>query len=205
MGEQTMKKRIQVLMMAILACSLTAGVSFADPRGVTPAENPVCDALTGVPNGICVAFCEAQNCDENPDGPACDTLRNNWENITGNPTLPCEASASLCPCFSKAMILEQFNLVADPSTASCEKFETLISKRGTHGVVTQVSKVNHASSRAFNAQDWPEVYKDLQFCEIYEDGIKTGVLEVVDEAVMAACVDDLTAVASHLNMACSGP
>ena len=103
------------------------------------------------------------------------------------------------------MILEQFNLVADPSTATCERFETLISKQGNHGVVTQVSKVNHASSRAFNAQDWPEVYKDLQFCEIYEDGIKTGVLEVVDEAVMAACVDDLTAVASHLNMACSGP
>jgi len=199
-----MKKSVQILMMAVLACSLSAGLAFADPRGDVPAPagDSMCHSIGGKANGICVAYCEAQNCDENPDQPACETLRNNWEKLAGPVALPCEKTASLCPCFDKAMILEQFGLVADPSTESCDLFDTAFSKRGTYGQVTQVSKVNHASSKAFNAQDWPEIYKDLQFCETYENGVRVGVLEVVDEEVMAACVSEVEAVAAALSVSC---
>jgi len=202
-----MKKSVQILIMAVLACSLTAGLAFADPRGgvPTPAEDSMCHTIGGKANGICVAYCEAQDCDENPDQPACETLKNNWKKLTANENLPSLCGGqeqSLCPCFDKAMMLEQFGLVADPSTESCELFETNFSKLGTRGLVTQVSKVNHASSKAFNAQDWPEIYKDFQFCETYENGVRVGILEVVDEEVMAACVAEVEAVAAALSVSC---
>ena len=59
--------------------------------GRTPAEEEDCDSLTGAAYGLCVAFCEAQDCDVNVGQPSCDSLRKNFQKKTGSTIFPCEA------------------------------------------------------------------------------------------------------------------
>ena len=61
--------------------------------GSTPAEETVCEdaGLFGAAYGLCVAFCEANDCDLTPDAVACERLRANYAKITGEQTLPCES------------------------------------------------------------------------------------------------------------------
>jgi len=56
-----------------------------------PAETVCEDAgLFGAAYGLCVAFCEANDCDLTPDAVACQRLRANYARITDQDTLPCE-------------------------------------------------------------------------------------------------------------------
>ncbi|HSP96408.1 MAG TPA: hypothetical protein VL049_04070 [Candidatus Dormibacteraeota bacterium] len=53
-----------------------------------------CSVLIGQRGfGLCIAFCEALNCDEHPRHP-CEILRRNFERQTGNSTFPCEGTVS---------------------------------------------------------------------------------------------------------------
>ena len=58
--------------------ALLIGVSFAStPDGETPAVESVCDDFSGASYGLCVAYCEATDCDTDEakaDDNACDTL-----------------------------------------------------------------------------------------------------------------------------------
>ena len=90
-------KRFQWLVTA-LACSALLGASapalaFGDgtPDESPPAEELVCEdaGLLGAAFGLCVAFCEANDCDVAPS-PACDKLRQNYSKITGEVFFPCE-------------------------------------------------------------------------------------------------------------------
>ena len=63
--------------------------------GVTPAVEDACTGLKGAAFGLCVAFCEANDCDVYPDSQACDTLRGNYEKITGESIFPCEEDENL--------------------------------------------------------------------------------------------------------------
>ena len=196
-----MKKVILVSMAALFALCIGSAAAFAGtPDGITPNAEEACDGETGKAKGLCVAFCEAQDCDENPSD-TCDTLRDNWTSITGETSFPCEVK-TLCPCFSKQMILEQFGLVGDPADEVCEQFSTSFSKLGVRGKVTQVKKVGNGTSRAFNAQDWPEVYESLQICENYEGSIRRKKEPVSDE-LMDACLGELQAVAAQFSLVCS--
>jgi hypothetical protein len=68
--------------------------AFGDgtPDGAPPAEETLCEdaGLLGAAFGLCVAFCEANDCDVFPDSQACDVLRNNYAKITGELSFPCE-------------------------------------------------------------------------------------------------------------------
>jgi len=68
--------------------------SFGDgtPDESPPAEEQVCDdaGLMGSALGLCVAFCEANDCDTFPDSKACTVLRGNYARITGELAFPCE-------------------------------------------------------------------------------------------------------------------
>jgi hypothetical protein len=82
-----------------LACLLFgAGAALAFGRGTRdgspPAEETVCSdaGLMGAALGLCIAFCEANDCDAYPDSDACDVLRENYARITGELLLPCEAA-----------------------------------------------------------------------------------------------------------------
>lgn len=80
------------LLMMVLMMAAPAAVASGTPDGLTPAEETVCDGLTGSAFGLCNAYCEAMDCDH-PDHSAadvaCDAVRENFERKTGT-VLPCE-------------------------------------------------------------------------------------------------------------------
>ncbi len=66
------------------------------PDEETPAEEGVCDFLQGSEGyGLCVAFCEAKDCDTN-ETPPCEKLKANFEELTGT-CMPCDYEC-LCTC-----------------------------------------------------------------------------------------------------------
>jgi hypothetical protein len=62
------------------------------PDEVPPADEAVCDdsGLTGAAFGLCIAYCEANDCDAFPNKKACDVLRENFTRITGETGFPCD-------------------------------------------------------------------------------------------------------------------
>jgi hypothetical protein len=40
--------------------------------------------------GLCVAYCEANDCDAFPDSQACDRLYDDYSKITGAESFPCD-------------------------------------------------------------------------------------------------------------------
>jgi hypothetical protein len=89
-----------VAVVAALALPVEAhayGDGTAD--GAPPAEETVCEdaGLLGAAYGLCVAFCEANDCDLAPDETACQRLRDNYAKITGETTLPCESGGNEDP------------------------------------------------------------------------------------------------------------
>jgi hypothetical protein len=90
-------KKSTLLAVAGFAATLGASgpsLAFGDgtPDQAPPAEETICEdaGLLGAAFGLCVAFCEANDCDAFPDSQACDVLRNNYAKITGEVTFPCE-------------------------------------------------------------------------------------------------------------------
>ena len=82
------------MLLALPLAGVLAGSALAQTADeVTPAEETVCEdaGLLGAAYGLCVAFCEANDCDLTPDAVACERLRANYAKITGEPTLPCES------------------------------------------------------------------------------------------------------------------
>ena len=85
---------LSTLGLAGLVFGAGAALAFGDgtPDGSPPAQEATCEGagLRGAALGLCVAFCEANDCDTYPDSVACDVLRENYAKITGEDTLPCE-------------------------------------------------------------------------------------------------------------------
>jgi hypothetical protein len=65
------------------------------PDGLPPSEETICDLYDGQASGLCVAFCEAKDCDIQYHK-SCDQIKENWIKVTGETTLPCEHR---CPCW----------------------------------------------------------------------------------------------------------
>ena len=90
-----MKHAIRVwLSIGLLALILgPAGAASAQgtPDGVTPAVEAICSDLRGASFGLCVAYCEANDCDLEPGSTECAALRANYAKITGTSTFPCDA------------------------------------------------------------------------------------------------------------------
>ena len=60
--------------------------------GVTPAEETVCDGLPGREYGLCVAYCEAMDCESaapHASEQACDSVFNNYLRASGGEEPPC--------------------------------------------------------------------------------------------------------------------
>jgi len=93
-----------ILRVAALSIVLAVGASliplnaFAKktPDGQTPAEESVCDVLTGAAFGICNAYCEATDCGDGVNyaaWQACASLQKNWKKKTGISDMPCDCDA----------------------------------------------------------------------------------------------------------------
>lgn len=57
--------------------------------GLTPAVETVCDGYTGDAFGVCNAYCEAQDCNLQPDKQSCKVLLARFQKITSEKTPPC--------------------------------------------------------------------------------------------------------------------
>jgi hypothetical protein len=89
-----LRRTTAALGFAGLVFGTGAALAFGDgtPDESPPAEEQVCDdaGLMGSALGLCVAFCEANDCDQFPDSKACEVLRGNYARITGEFAFPCE-------------------------------------------------------------------------------------------------------------------
>jgi hypothetical protein len=89
-----LQRTIAVFGFACLVFGPTAAFPYGDgtPDESPPAEEQVCDdaGLMGAAFGLCIAFCEANDCDDFPNRKACGVLRANYARITGELAFPCE-------------------------------------------------------------------------------------------------------------------
>jgi hypothetical protein len=87
--------RTFVLAAVMAALAGAPGTTFAygdgTPDEQPPAEEPPCDAagIRGAAYGLCIAFCEANDCEVLYDH-SCDVLRANYAKMTGEDVFPCE-------------------------------------------------------------------------------------------------------------------
>ena len=90
---RSLRRSLMVLATGLLFAP-GAALAFGDgtPDESPPAEEQVCDeaGLMGAAYGLCVAFCEANDCDLTPDSTACQKLRANYARATGELFFPCE-------------------------------------------------------------------------------------------------------------------
>ena len=82
----------------MMAAMVLAALAFAPisqaktPDGQTPAEETVCDDLEGALYGLCVAFCEAMDCDTRDDWTldrACNRVLTNYMKHSPDDFPPC--------------------------------------------------------------------------------------------------------------------
>jgi hypothetical protein len=80
-----------VLLASALALMPAAALAFGDgtPDTDPPAEEEVCNGLGGRLWGLCVAYCEAQDCPAS-EHPSCDVLRDKIYDLTGSELFPCD-------------------------------------------------------------------------------------------------------------------
>jgi len=122
---------------ALIACSALLVASAADAKGTrdgqTPAVEGVCDPLIGLTPGLyglCLAFCEAQDCEatfnettgETVFEPICEAsspnILGNYNELRapGDPLLPClNIVAAECPCWTE----DELDTIADGGTQQC--------------------------------------------------------------------------------------
>jgi len=108
-----------VLTSALIVASTGMGMAqqFGTPDGMPPALENVCDMTAGKANGLCVAYCEAMDCDSaspNANAKACENVAANYTRVTGQ-TLPCIRT---CPCWDEAE-LQSVTAANQLTGASC--------------------------------------------------------------------------------------
>ena len=83
------------LSIGLLALSLglaRVAVAQRTPDGVTPSVEAMCTDMSGATYGLCVAYCEANDCDLEPGSQECARLRENYARITGRSAFPCDGA-----------------------------------------------------------------------------------------------------------------
>ena len=80
------------LALGVTLASAALAHGNGTPDGSPPAEETACEdaGLRGAAYGLCVAYCEASDCDAFPDSEACDRIWENYTKITGEEFFPCE-------------------------------------------------------------------------------------------------------------------
>jgi hypothetical protein len=92
-------------MMTLIAFSLflSPGLLASTPDGETPAEEDVCDEFSGASYGLCVAYCEAMDCDEDPnaDETACERVSERFQAKSGELDAPTCGVEEPEPCLNE--------------------------------------------------------------------------------------------------------
>jgi hypothetical protein len=79
--------RAAIILTAFVAAVVVTAPATALAKKKTGSD---CAGLSGAAAGLCNAYCEAQNCPDNPDKRSCESLRRNFERKTGSSTFPCD-------------------------------------------------------------------------------------------------------------------
>ena len=98
-----MRTPLTATLTTLLAGALMTVASAANAYGDStpdqqpPAEERACDeaGLVGAAFGLCVAYCEANDCDaqfDQPDDQSCSALRTRYARATGQFFFPCDVS-----------------------------------------------------------------------------------------------------------------
>lgn len=101
-------KKLNMYLMLVVAMALfgiggAAAVppeQFGTPDGLPPPMEDICDMESGAAHGLCIAYCEAMDCDSddpNANKRACKRVHANFEKLTGK-IPPCER---ICPCWER--------------------------------------------------------------------------------------------------------
>ena len=69
----------------------TRALKGRPPDGDTPATEQVCVGYDGVAYGLCNSYCEARDCDDDPDRSGCAVVKDKFLELTGEDNLPCDA------------------------------------------------------------------------------------------------------------------
>ena len=166
--------------LALPAPSQTA--SAQTPDGETPAEESVCDVVHvqngGSPGlyGLCVAYCEAQDCHLSDDGDVPQSCINTSEKLLAkyesrrdpavDPEMPCLPQGTECPCWTQELL---DSLSPDYSSACSVAPDGSVSQWTAEGSYIGVT------------QNFP----GLQQCVLVQPG-SVFVAQVTDEE-LAAC------------------
>jgi hypothetical protein len=123
-------KLLTILFVCMIA-TLSFNIQAKTPDGEVPANEGVCDELTGATRGLyglCVAFCEAQDCEmdfslddpfENCQASSSKILDNyNRKKTDADPEMPCVVQSS-CPCWSNAE-LESLPYPGEGKSSRCD-------------------------------------------------------------------------------------
>ena len=104
-----MKVRLTLTLALLLIC--TGAALALEP----PPPEEACANETGAAYGLCNAYCEAMDCDGEPEASAtaCSKVQDKYTQITGH-DLPCEAAA-ICPCSA----LPDWNTALASGVTSC--------------------------------------------------------------------------------------
>lgn len=82
------------ILMAFIGL-VTIAAFAKTPDGMTPAEEDVCDGLSGRAFGLCNAYCEAKDCDSadhRASDRACERNLEHYQDETGYPGPPCNCT-----------------------------------------------------------------------------------------------------------------
>lgn len=116
-------KRLTTLTLGVAFATLPMVASAQTPDGYTPAEEVLCDTLSGAQYGLCNAICEAQDCPgANGSGDQCTRLLSNWQKHSPFFEPPCYLNA----CERKAQEAAQRSLEKCGDVEDYDKCESEI-------------------------------------------------------------------------------
>ena len=104
-----MRLNLALRLIALVTVLLTPISASAQP----PAEENVCDGLSGAAFGLCNAYCEAMDCDSvapNANETACLKVLGNFAKHSDEP-IPC--ARVVCPCWDAADVDSLFAACVD--------------------------------------------------------------------------------------------
>lgn len=100
------------VLITVVACLFSSSLSAQALIGETPGGESVCNGLTDATPGLfglCVAYCEAKNCDEAEyESKSCRKILDNYNRkmiIDIDPAMPCLSQPPECPCFTMEQVV----------------------------------------------------------------------------------------------------
>ena len=134
-----------------LLFSLALPILASTPDGETPAVESVCDDFSGAAGGVCVAYCEATDCDSDSahaSEAACDRLYERFVALTGEEP-PCLETDYLVDLVYSGddivtdLYIDGAELVDDGNHLGWanESFQSFILSSGTHTLVVRIDDI----------------------------------------------------------------